>query len=408
MRALRPGVARHVLSIGASLIAFRGLPAQQPQWALYPATLQFGAGLVDIPVAWVSPNSSDIWLQTSMKQIPYNGATQPALPFASRWNSNLSVDTHWGGRVAVGLSLYSQNPDWGFFGRVLVLGERPGRAWPAVAVGFRNLGSFTHEDRLLVGHDVVIDSSGAAREVTASYAGRFHTAPSVYGVATKSFAVGDRGAASLSIGVGSGLFADDGDLGRAYNARGQVVRGMFFGGRYAIRTSPTTRIDLLAENNGWDWNAGIVGTWRGISVGIYGTELEEGGKSPAKGALYTVYNYAKLNVALGYNGNLHDIASGTLLRARAGELERERARLRAELRARERRVETLEGALREARAAELAEVAKRREELERQIEEERAAIRRAQERLEALQQGRGPAKPPEGGTPRGVDHENER
>lgn len=390
---LRSGAALIAITLGAMLIAQRPLRAQQQD--LYPATLQFGTGLIDIPVAWVSPNSGDIWVQTSAKRIPYTAAGQPELNFASSWNTNVSIDTHWAKRFSLGVSLYSQNPELGFFGQALLLQERPGRAWPAIAVGFRNLGAFNHEDRFLVGHDVSFNQSGNPDSHTAAYAHGFNTAPSIYGVATKSFAVGSNGSASLSLGYGSGLFYDDGDLGEIYNDKGQIVQGMFLGGRYAFHPSENTRIDLLAENNGWDWNAGVVASWRGISLGVYGTELEEGSKSASKGPLHTVYNYSKVNVSLGYSGNVFDIARGVLLRSRVGELDRERSRLRAELESRERRVAALEAQLRGAQAGELAEVAKRREQLESQIQAERDAIRRAEERLRALQRQPQPQNPPD-------------
>jgi hypothetical protein len=397
MHILRSGVALAAISsLGATLIAPSALRAQSEQADrdLAPATRQFGTGLVDIPVAWVSPTSGDIWVQVSATQIPYNLATQPALDLAARWNSNLAIDTHWAGRFSLGIALYSQNPEWGAFGQVLLVKEQTGRPWPALAIGFRNLGPFQHEDRLLVGHDVTIDSSGHMEGVTASYARRFHTAPTVYGVTTKSFSVGRTGSASLSIGFGSGLFYDDGDLGTLYNDKGQLARGLFLGGRYGFHPSPNTAIDLVAENNGWDWNAGVVGSWRGLSLGIYGTELEEGSKSPAKGPLYTVYNYRKLAISFGYSGNLFDVARGTVLRSRVAELEREEGRLRTELAHREARIESLEAELRHAQAGELAEVAKRREQLEAQIQEEREAIRRAEERLKKLQEAQPERKVP--------------
>ena len=392
MRMLRSGAAPIAITLGAMLIAQRPLPAQQQD--LYPATLQFGTGLIDIPVAWVSPNSGDLWVQTSAKRIPYGSGDQ-SLNLASTWNSNLSIDTHWARRVSLGVSFYSQNPEAGFFGQALLVRERADRAWPSVAVGFRNLGTVTHEDRFLIGHDVVFSENGTPEGHVAPHARHFETAPSIYGVATKSFAVGSNGSASLTLGYGSGLFYDDGDLGKAYNDKGQIVRGMFLGGRYAVHPSENTRIDLLAENNGWDWNAGFVASWRGLSLGVYGTELEEGGKSPSKGALYNVYNYATVHVSLGYSANLFDIAHGVVLRTRVGELEREQARLRAELASRERRVAALEEQLRVAQAGELAEVAKQREQLQSQIQAEREAIRRAEERLKALQSPQQPPKKPQ-------------
>jgi hypothetical protein len=402
MRALRSSVALSFLALGAALIAVPMTSAQDssattstepPQNDLYPATLDYGTGLIDDPVAWVSPTSGDVWVQTSGKHIPYNLVTQEALNTSAQWNTNLSLDSHWGGRYEVGFSLYSQNPEWGFFGQALVLKEQQGKSWPAIAVGFRNLGPYPHEDRMLIGHDVKIDSTGNGADITSSFAHHFHSTPTLYGVATKSFAVGRSSDASLTVGYGDGIFSDDGDLGRNYNDKGTIAKGLFLGGRYAIHPSSDSRFDFIAENNGWDWNAGVVATWRGLSLGIYGTELEEGAKSPTKGTLYNVYNYSKVNLSLGYSGNLHDIAQGVVLRSRVAELQREETRLHLELAKREERITALDDQLRKAQAGELAEVAKRRQQLESEIQAERDAIQKAEDRLKALQQGQ--QKPPD-------------
>lgn len=393
MRTTRSGIALIACTLGVALIAVPGLPAQQQADQLYPATLSYGTGLIDIPVAWVSPTSGDIWLATTGRHIPYSVAGQQSLNTASQWNTNLAIDSHWGGRVSVGFSLYSQNPEWGFFGQVLALKEQADKPWPAIAVGFRNLGNCDHEERFLIGCDISFTGGGAAKDVTSSFATHFHTAPTVYGVATRSFRLGS-GSGSLSLGFGSGVFYDNGKLGDSYNDKGQIARGLFLGGRYAINPTPNTRIDFLAENNGWDWNAGVVGNWRGISLGIYGTELEEGSKSASKGPLYNVYNYTKVNLSLGYSGNVYDISRGLFLRSRVAELEREQNQLRAEIAARDKRIEALEAQLRQAQAGELADIARRRQALESQIQEERDAIQRAEDRLKKLQEGQPPASPP--------------
>jgi len=352
---------------------------------LYPATLDYGTGLIDIPVAWVSPNSGDIWVTASGKIVSYC-ATPCTINFADKLNSNLSIDTHWRQRFSIGLSIYSQNPDYGFYGQALLLKQQPGKAWPAIAVGFRNLGPYVHEERFLVGHDIYVSPTGGITDTTPGYARHFHTVPTVYAVATKEATFG-RSSAGFTLGYGSGIFHDDGQLGRTYNDKGTIAKGLFLGARYALRTSENSSVTLLGENNGWDWNAGVVGNWRGLSLGVYGTELEEGGKNPSKGPLYTIYNYAKFNVALGYSGNLHDIAHGTILRARIGELEQEQLRLRAQIAQRQHKIEDLQAALAKAQGGELAEVAKRREQLDAQIQEEQQAIKRAEDRLNQLQGG---------------------
>ena len=368
---------------------------------LYPSTLDFGTGLIDIPVAWVSPNSGDVWVTASGKIVNYC-ATVCTINFQDKLNSNLSIDTHWGQRFSVGLSVYSQNPNYGFFGQVLVLKQEPSRAWPSIAVGFRNIGPDSHEERFLVGNDIYISPSGGITDTVPPYARHFHSVPTVYGVATKEFSPSANSAASFSLGYGSGIFHDDGQLGRNYNDKGTIVKGLFLGARYAIRPTTNTTVTLLAENNGWDWNAGIVGNWRGLSLGVYGTELEEGSKNPSKGYLYTIYNYTKFNASVGYSGNLHDIAHGTFLRARIGELEQEQRRLRAEIAQRQHKIEELQASLQKAQGGELAEVAKRREQLDAQIQEEQDAIKRAEERLNQLQGGAPPpttTPPPSTTTP---------
>ena len=382
--ASAPALAAQELSTDSSLTA-------SSDAILYPATLDYGTGLIDIPVAWISPNSGDIWVQASGKIVSYC-ATPCTINFADKLNSNLSIDTHWKQRFSIGLSVYSQNPDYGFFGQALILKQQPSKAWPSIAVGFRNLGPYTHEERFLVGHDIFVSPTGGITDTTPGYARHFHTMPTVYAVATKEATFG-KSSASFSLGYGSGIFHDDGDLGSNYNDKGTIAKGLFLGARYALRTSENSSVTVLAENNGWDWNAGVVGNWRGLSLGVYGTELEEGGKNPSKGFLYTIYNYAKFNMALGYSGNLHDIAHGTILRARIGELEQEQLRLRAQIAQRQHKIEDLQTALQKAQGGELAEVAKRREQLDAQIQEEQEAIKRAEDRLNQLQ-GAPPAPAP--------------
>ena len=133
--------------------------------------------------------------------------------------------------------------------------------------------------------------------------------------------------------------------------------------------------------------------WRGISLGVYATEIEEGGRGPFSEGFY-LYNYVKPNVSLGYNGNIVDISHGVFLRSRITELTREQLRLRAEIDARERRIRGLEVALRKAQAGELADIARRRQALEAELQQERDAIRRATERLRDLQAGKVPPTPP--------------
>ena len=390
MRMLRLGAVFLGGALGAALFA-SGLAAQEQTAETYPATLRFGTGLITIPVAWVSPRSGDIWITSSATSIPATTGTWKVTDGVN-WNTNGAIETDWFGRVSLGVALYSQNPEWGVFGRALVVDERDlrehrGLGWlPSIAVGVRNVGPYEHEDRLLVGHTLQRDAAGRYVHAVQPFALRFQSTPTMYAVATKSFHLGTANA-SLTAGYGDGIFRDDGGLGTNYNDKGQLVAGLFFGGRIAVHPFAHTTLTLLGENSGWDWNAGAVGGWRGLSLGVYGTELEEGRGSAAKGALYHLYNYAKISVALGVTTNLFDLSEGALLRSRMGQLEHEQVVLRGEVVEREQRLASLLQMLSSARTGELPDVSKRRRELEAQIQAERDAIRRAQDRLQKIQDG---------------------
>ena len=108
MRTTRSAVTRLGGAGLLALLAASPAVAQQPspqQGDPYPATLQFGTGLITIPVAWVSPRNTDAWLNTSGRYTP----TFPDAPvkqgFASLWNTNIATEVHLAGRVAAGISV---------------------------------------------------------------------------------------------------------------------------------------------------------------------------------------------------------------------------------------------------------------------------------------------------------------
>jgi hypothetical protein len=356
----------------------------------YAQTLQFGAGYINTPAAWVSRRSADSWLTLSAKDLPSFGDGGTG-SLASRLNSNLSLDTHWAGRLSLGASLYSQNPEWGAFGQALLLRDGDLGFLPCLAVGARNIGRYKHEDRFLIGHDVVLDSAGKYDDIVVARYADFKTSPTLYAVMTKNVPISgytERGQTSMSfsVGYGNGLFRDDGGLGDQYNNSGTIARGLFLASRLVMHPWSNGGFTVLAENDGWDWNAGVVAEWRGMTFGIYGTELEAGGKQgEAEG--FNVYNYTKVNFAVGYTGNVRDISRGVVLRSRITELTREQQRLRYEISSRERRIGKLEVQLASARQGELAQLERRRQQLEVDLQAERDAIKRASDRLRELEQG---------------------
>jgi hypothetical protein len=353
----------------------------------YPSTLDFGTGLVSVPVAWVSPNSSDFWV--SYGAMHMNAPSAGSLGTPSHWNSNFAIDTHWAERFDVGLSLYSNNPEWGLFGQVLAVRDGQFASFmPAIAVGARNIGPYSHEERFLIGTDVVVDSTGQTHEQTPPYFKKFHTAPTFYGVATKSIAVNTKllSSVSLTVGGGNGLFSDNGGLGAAYDKSGTVVRGLFFGARTVTHPTAGTTVSLVGENDGWDWNAGVVGAWRGISAGVYVTAIDKGGLV-SQGSL-SIYNYRKWDIALGYSGNFRDVVSGHMLRTQISALEREQQGLRGEISHRERQIAQLQTRLAQLEQSEFGDSGKQRQQLEQELEQERQAIQRANDRLRQLQGGK--------------------
>ena len=355
-----------------------------PQPDPYPASLDFGSGLIDIPVAWVSPNSSDFTLSYGAKRIPSPKVVTGGA--FSYWNGNVALDTHWLNRFDAGVSVYSNNPEWGLFGQVLLLRDGEFASFlPAIAVGARNVGPDTHEERFLIGTDVTVDSLGHQHEITPFYFKEFHTSPTLYVVATKSIAFHSNvlSSVSLTLGGGDGLFSQDGDLGAEYNKSGTVVRGMFFGARTVSHPSPNTTISLVGENNGFDYNAGVVGGWRGLSLGVYGSELEDGTTRSASSL--DIYNYRKVNVSFSYSGNFRDVAHGHFLRTQITELEREQQLLRADIAQREQTIKRLQTRLGKLQQGSGGDAAKQRQLLEQELEQERQAIQRANDRLKQLQ-----------------------
>ena len=360
--------------------AATSIAAHRDEW--YPATLDFGTGLIQVPTAWVSPANSDFWL--SYGGMHMNApAGHPGTP--SHWNGNFAIDTHWLHRFDIGFSMYSNNPEWGFFGQVLAVREGQfASAMPAIAFGARNVGPFQHEDRFLLGTDVVVDSTGT-HEQTPFYFKKLHTAPTLYAVATKSFAVDKPllSSVSVSLGGGDGLFSDNGGLGASYSKTGTIVRGVFFGARTVTHPSTNTTVSLVAENDGWEWNAGVVGSWRGISASVYFIEFDKGGTVDI--ASYSLYNYRKVSIAFSYAGNMRDVANGHVLRTQITSLEHDRAVLRTDIAHRQKLIEELSSHLTELQQGEFGDSGKEKQVLEKELEAERAAMQRAADRLKQLE-----------------------
>jgi hypothetical protein len=398
------------LAVVALGLAGRDVAAQQS----YPQTLYWGTGLIDIPVAYVSPLTGDFALNYAGKAFE-RGDPGLKINYNDRLNSQLTFSMSAFGRVEAGVAFVSSNPEYGFFGQALLLNEqtlaeRGGlfRWIPSVAVGVRNVGPYEHLDRFGVGYDLLPPDDGSP-----NYQHRaddlhqdFDTRNTVYGVVTKGFTPADLRAGwpsnvafSLSLGYGNGLFKDDGGLDSLYSKHDWG--GMFGGVKVDFQPTRQTTLSLMAENNAWDYNVGASLDYRGIRAGVYWTELG-GGSADATTLEGSLYNYSKFAFTLGWQSNVFALLRGDFLRGRVAELERRREGLLAEIASRQQRIQALELEINRIEAQNLLELEQRRAEAEAQLRQEREALQRLEERLRILE-GRNPpptTNPPAGQPPR--------
>jgi hypothetical protein len=369
----------------------------------FPQTLYWGSGLIDIPVAWAPPLTGDFALNYSGKRFRTDPVTAK-INYNDRLNSQFTMSAAAFGRLEGGVAFYSSNPEYGFFVRGLLVTEddlnmRGGwLKWlPAVAVGARNLGKYNHIDRFGIGYALMppTPTDPDARHEPDSLHRNFDTAPTLYAVATKTMVFDQfHGMGlSLSLGGGNGLFSDDGGLGSAYakNATG----GFFYGAMAEFPISPDFSVNVMAENNAWDFNLGASANYRGLRAGFYVTELGAGSSESSTTGLAPerFYNYRKIAFTLGWQSNVMALVRGDFLQKRAERLAREREQLLADISDRQRRVAALQTELDRFEAQNLLELEQRRAATELQLRQEKDALRRLEERLKRLEQQRG-AQPP--------------
>ena len=382
------------------------LPAAARAQQGFPQTLYWGSGLIDIPIAWAPTLTGDFAIGYSGKRFR-SDPVATSLDYNDRLNSQLTLSAGLFGRLEGGVAFFSSNPEYGFFVRgVLVteddLAARGGalRWLPAVAVGARNLGKYSHIDRFGIGYQLLppTPEDPDAEHAPDSLHLNFDTAPTLYAVATKSVVLNQIRESwpgigvSLTMGVGNGLFSDDGGLGSAYakNATG----GFFYGAAVDIPASNDLRFTVLAENNAWDFNLGASASYRGLRAGVYVTELGAGsGSSTDAAGTEGVYNYRKVAFTLGWESNVQALLHGDFLQKRADRLASEREQLLADIAARQRRVATLEIELNRLEAQNLLELEQRRAAAEVQLRQERDALRRLEDRLKRVEQQRGSTSP---------------
>jgi hypothetical protein len=366
-RTLAAGWGVLVVALVSSAMA-RPAAAQR---ATFTPTLYWESGLIDTPTAWASPLGGDLSLHATRVQID---STAPLGPRGSNGQSyNFSLAASLWGRAEVGVSIFTSNLKGGLFAKGILWDQMDGAFrtglvhWmPSVAVGMRNVG----------------DESGLTRWAEPGTTG-FNTSPTLYAVATRTMALSaasEPGARAksqltLNLGVGNGLFSDDGGLDTLYAKH--AMGGFFGGAKLDFATSRFSNLALIAEHNGWDLNFGAVYEVRGLRIGAYLLEADAGSASANS------WSYSKAAVSVGWQTNLLALVRGNRMEERVAQMEREREQLTREIRAGESRVQSLEGQLRSVEGATEADRRAQRELLEQKLREEQEALRRLQERLNA-------------------------
>ena len=394
-------IRRRVVTVATVGLGALASPAASQQ--TYPQTLYWGAGLVDIPVAWVAPLNGDFALNYSAKTFEKGDQTITKINYNDQLNSQLTFSVSVFGRAELGVAFYSSNPEYGFFAQGLVLNEEDYRGrsggWfiPSLAFGFRGIGPYEQIDRFGIGYSLLPPEAGSPnyRHVADSIHDEFDVTPTVYGVGTKSFSLADIRSGwpdvnlSVSLGYGNGLFSDDGELGEAYAKNSW--NGLFGGLKVDFTPSPNTVLSLMAENNGWDYNVGASLDWRGLRAGLYWTELGSGSaqsadNSTTANAARQLYNYSKFAFTIGLQSNIFALLKGDFLRTQVTQLERQRETLLAEIQTRQQRIAALELEINRYEAQNLLELEQRRAAAEAELRAEREALQRLEERLKRIEE----------------------
>lgn len=369
----------------------------------YPQSLYWGAGLIDIPVAWVSPVSGDFALAFSGQT--FNSAVaSPQLAALDGFNTNGAISLSLWSRVELGLAIYSNNPEWGVFANALIIDEENYRShvgashWiPSIAVGLRNVGPYNHVDRYTIGYELFPSTTPgqAVSHEPDSLHQNFKTANTVYGVLTKSFALSEvkegwgKTNVSVSLGYGDGLFSNDGGLGKAYS--NSATGGLFGGFKVDLYPNQSSVLSFMLEQNAWQWNLGGNYDWRGLRIGLYWMDLFPG--TADSGAAGKLYNYGHFAMTLSWQSNVLGVVHGDFLAQEQQQLQQQVANMQKEIAARQQRIASLELEIQRYEAQNLLEIEQRRAAAEQALRQEKEALQQLEERLQKLEQN-APAKPP--------------
>jgi hypothetical protein len=178
-----PRMCRRVpILVAACLAIALDAPAARAQEE-FPQTLRWGSGLISIPVAFVPPESGDFGLSLSLAKYRMPTVAPDSGP---RVHDQGAFSVALFGRVELGISAYSPDPEQGFFWEGLLLNQDDFHhgLWnllPSIAVGMRNVGPYQHIDRYGLGYSLVgVPGATAARIAVDSLHGTLSTGNTLY------------------------------------------------------------------------------------------------------------------------------------------------------------------------------------------------------------------------------------
>lgn len=258
-----------------------------PQNIRMPSTLRYGSGLLDIPVASVLPHLTITGTYSGFAaSIPEFVIVDPRGDFIAvgpqyeKWLSDASLVIGIFDRAEVGVSLqhFAAPEDggnlFGGFGRVSLLPASV--QYLDLAVGARYVTSPSFGDQYrydfrpnrLAYPDSRLHADVGDEEYSANL--------TPYAVGTARLPVSDDGEISLTLGWGSGLFSAGGDLD--FHQDGNSG-GVFAGTGIHIGIGGRRQLNLMAEYNGFDTNAGAQLDLGYIRLGAFALGMTHDGYS---------------------------------------------------------------------------------------------------------------------------------
>jgi peptidoglycan-associated lipoprotein len=281
----------------AFLALFIVAPPGSGQSTKMPSTLRYGSGILDIPVGSVLPHKAFTATYSgfgiSIDQtllLRRNGEVRRRGFGYDKWLSDMSLALGLFDRVEVGATIQHIDDEadggnmLGGFGRISLLPSTVENL--DLAVGARYVSSPSFGARWV--DDLQPPRFGHPDYRTRQQQGQgdeFNSNLSPYVVGTAILPTSDASFISLTLGWGAGLFSAGGDLD-FYAQRGSG--GLFAGSTVHVGMDGGRGLNLMAEFNGFDVNAGVQMDFGGIRVGAFSLSLAGDG--------HTTFRTRKLGV----------------------------------------------------------------------------------------------------------------